>query len=554
MKRAAIYGRYSTDLQDERSIADQFAVCRTYAGREGLTVVATYEDRAVSGASMHGRHGLQDLLRDASSGRFDILIAETMSRIGRDQEDRAAIRKRLTFVGVKIMTPGDGVVSPLMDGIRAVLDSQQLEDMKVMIRRGLAGVVREGRVPGGTAYGYRIVNRLNERGDVIRGLRDIDDEQAEVVRRVFREYAAGRSPREIAAGLNAARVPPTKGRFWNASTINGFSKRGSGMLRNELYRGTIVWNRTRKLRNPDTGKRVPRANQVVDRCVTEAPHLRIIDEDLWQAVQERLAGRSRNAATFARRPRHLLSGLLRCGACGSGMTVIDRDKTGKTRIRCSAVRENGSCSNRRVLYLNGVEAAVIDGMRRQLEGPRLIEAFVRRYNETRRRLAREAVTGRSKLEARLAAVTREHERLLQAFVKGFIDEGEAEAQLPALKAEKERLAAELASAGEEPKLVALHPGLIDTYLAQVKDLSALLAQHAHAPPEDDRSRALVDRFRALVETVTVHPNPPRQGFEVEVKGRLAALIGSDAFPANRAVVGEEWCRKRGSNSRPPHYE
>jgi site-specific DNA recombinase len=554
MKRAAIYGRYSTDLQDERSIADQFAVCRTYAGREGLNVIGTYEDRAVSGASMHGRYGLQELLRDAAAGKFDVLIAESMSRIGRDQEDRAAIRKRLQFAGVRIMTPGDGLVSPLMDGIRAVIDSQQLEDMKVMIRRGLAGVVREGRVPGGAAYGYRIVNRLDDRGDVIRGLREVDEEHAEIVRRVFREYAAGRSPREIAATLNAARVPPPKGQFWNASTINGFAQRGSGMLRNELYRGFIVWNRTRKLRNPDTGKRVPRVNQADDRHVTEAPHLRIIDEELWQAVQARIAGRSRDPRTWTRRPRHLLSGLLRCGACGSGMTVIDRDKTGKTRIRCSAVRENGSCTSRRVLYLNAVEAAVIDGMRKQLEDPRLIEAFVRRYNETRRRLARELITGRSKLEARLGAVTREHERLLQGFVKGFVDEAEAEARLPALRAEKEQLAAELATVGEEPKVVSLHPGLIDAYLVQVNDLSALLAEHAHAPPEDDASRALVERFRSLVETITVHPHAPRQGFEVEVKGRLAALIGPEAFPARRAVVGEEWCRKRGSNSRPPHYE
>jgi hypothetical protein len=69
------------------------------------------------------------------------------------------------------------------------------------------------------------------------------------------------------------------------------------------------------------------------------------------------------------------------------MSVHDRDKTGKTRIRCSAVRESGSCSNRRIIYLRDVERAVLNGMREELKDPRLIEAYARNYNEERQRLA-----------------------------------------------------------------------------------------------------------------------------------------------------------------------
>src|SRR6516162_5130108 len=96
-KRAAIYARFSTDLQSDRSIDDQVDVCRTYAERNGLTVVSVFSDRALSGSSVHQRHGMQELLTAARDRRLDVLITETMSRVGRDEEDRAAIRKRLTF-------------------------------------------------------------------------------------------------------------------------------------------------------------------------------------------------------------------------------------------------------------------------------------------------------------------------------------------------------------------------------------------------------------------------------------------------------------------------
>jgi hypothetical protein len=98
MKRAAIYARFSTDMQNERSIEDQVALC-DYAARQNLAVVATFEDRALSGASLRNRPGIQELLVRAKTRGFEAIIVESMSRVGRDQEDRAAIRKRLKSLG-----------------------------------------------------------------------------------------------------------------------------------------------------------------------------------------------------------------------------------------------------------------------------------------------------------------------------------------------------------------------------------------------------------------------------------------------------------------------
>jgi site-specific DNA recombinase len=148
--RAAIYARFSSDLQRDRSIEDQVALCREYAVRNGYETVAVFEDRAVTGASIHLRRGIQAMLQAASAGAFEFVIAESLSRIARDEEDSPAIRKRLAFAGVKIVTTADGVVSPLMHGLRTIIDSQFLIDLKGAIRRGMSGVIRDGRHAGGS--------------------------------------------------------------------------------------------------------------------------------------------------------------------------------------------------------------------------------------------------------------------------------------------------------------------------------------------------------------------------------------------------------------------
>jgi site-specific DNA recombinase len=228
--RAAIYARFSSDLQRDRSIDDQVALCREYAARNSYRIVAVFSDRAVTGASMHFRRGIQDLLRAAKGDAFDFVIAESLSRFARDQEDGPAIRKRLEFAGVKMVTTTDGVVSPLLHGLRTIIDSQYLDDLKGAIRRGMAGVVRDGRHAGGLSYGYRAV--VGHPGAL-----EIVPEQAEIVRRIFNEYLEGEVPRSIAARLNAEGIPPPRKSFWRASVIHGHAKRKTGILQNELYAG-----------------------------------------------------------------------------------------------------------------------------------------------------------------------------------------------------------------------------------------------------------------------------------------------------------------------------
>jgi len=112
-------------------------------------------------------------------------------------------------------------------------------------------------------------------------------------------------------------------------------------------------------------------------------------------------------------------------------------------------------------------------------------------------------------------------------VKGVIEEDDARQRIADLKAQRLQIEAELASLEEAPKFIALHPATLDRYAETVDALAASLGDHAEA--EDDRG-PLVRSFRALVHSVTIHPNGPREGFQIEVKGKLAALIGGDPFP------------------------
>jgi site-specific DNA recombinase len=86
--RAAVYARYSSDLQREASIEDQLRLCREAAASRGWTVVIEYADRAASGSSRF-RPEYQQLLTDAKAGKFDVVVAEALDRLSRDQEDVA---------------------------------------------------------------------------------------------------------------------------------------------------------------------------------------------------------------------------------------------------------------------------------------------------------------------------------------------------------------------------------------------------------------------------------------------------------------------------------
>ena len=154
-------------------------------------------------------------------------------------------------------------------------------------------------------------------------------------------------------------------------------QRGTGIIQNQLYAGRLVWNKVRMVKDPDTGKRLSRPNHKNDWQTVDVPDLRIVSQELFDAAQSRKRACGLTQPNQQRRPRHMLSGLLRCGACGAGMSTNGKDNSGRIRIRCSAATESGSCQEAKTFYLKTVESAVLGGLENEMRHPQVIAEYVR---------------------------------------------------------------------------------------------------------------------------------------------------------------------------------
>ena len=411
--KVALYARYSSDNQRDASIEDQLRLCRLHAEKQGWTIVDSYTDRAISGASLL-RPGIQELIQDATRGRFTIIVAEAMDRLSRDQEDIAGLFKRMTFAGVRIITLSEGDVTHLHIGLKGTMNALFLKDLAEKVRRGLRGRVEDGKSGGGNSYGYDVVRQFDAKGERIRGDRTINEEEARTVRRIFTDYMRGKSSRTIAMELNRDGVPGPQGREWGPSTIHGNRERGTGILNNEMYVGRLVWNRLRYLKDPDTGKRVSRLNPDSEWVIQEVPELRIIEQDIWDAVKARQAEttfsqpeRGNEALSERRRPRHLFAGLIRCGCCGGGYSMISKDLLG-----CSTARNKGTCDNRLNIRRDAFEASVLSGLRTHLMEPDLFKEFCNEFTREVNRLRMELGADLAAMRNEIPRIDRELDKLL----------------------------------------------------------------------------------------------------------------------------------------------
>ena len=529
--RAVIYARYSSDLQREASIEDQVRVCRQRIEREDWQLTTTYSDAASSGASRL-RPGYQRLLEDARNGAFNVVVAEALDRLSRDQEDIAGLYKQLCFRGIRILTLAEGEISELHVGLKGTMNALFLKDLAAKTHRGLEGRVRQGRSGGGLCYGYNVVREHDALGEPIHGGRRINEVEADIVRRVFKEFTTGKSPRKIAHGLNADRIAGPRGKPWSDTTIRGHTLRGTGILHNELYIGRLVWNRQRYIKDPQSGRRLARLNADSEWLITEVPNLRIVHDALWQKTQSRLSAiresprvAKARAAEFwiHRRPQHLLTGLAHCGVCGSPLAAASKDY-----LSCAAARRQGTCSNKRGIRRPVLEALILDGLKGQLMAPELVKEFVAEFHREVNRLSRHQELEHGRQRHELDDVNRKLRGLIDAIADGLRAPG-LQAKLDELEQRKITLEAECAAAPPPPPL--LHPNLAEVYRRKVADLHTALADPKM------QSEAL-EILRGLIERVVV--NPVERGFEIELVGEIAAMVdlgaqGKAAGPKRPAV-------------------
>jgi site-specific DNA recombinase len=452
--RAATYSRFSSDRQREASIDDQDRKTGQRIDAESWQLVSRFSDAAISGDT-HERPGYQSMLRAAEAREFDVLVMDELSRIGRDGVERESVMRRLEFRGIRIVTLTDGYDSKLkarktLRAIHNLKDELDLDHLRERTHRGLTGQALKAYSAGGKAYGYRPVpvhdlSRVDVHGAaaVLGYRREVHPEQAAIVREIFQRVDEGETLLAIASDLNARGIP-SPGATWNRKT-----RRGDGrwlvsavhaMLRNELYIGRYIWNRSEWIRDPDTRRRVRRIRPEAQWVVNELPELAIIDRAVWDRVQQGF-----NARAQAFRPgktrrggkaKFLLSGILECAVCGS--KLIATGSTSRNFYRCGTNHHGGehACANDRTVRRDLAEDLIIEPVRDEVLGPEAVEYVVRQMRRLWIDEQHAVVTDRAPEVARLDSEIQELERLVRA---GVLSSAIAGAALE--KAHKQRAAA-----------------------------------------------------------------------------------------------------------------
>ena len=532
--RTAIYARHSTDKQNPLSSDDQAAACADVVARHGGVVVGTYADPEVSGYR-RDRPGLMRLLEDVRDGAIDMIVCEALDRLARDGEDIAWVGKKLRFDHVRLVTSTEGEIDEVKLAVAGMLGSMFLANLQRKTLRGLKAAVLSGRFAGGRAYGYRRINAVDARGEVVRGVMEIVPAEAEIVRRIHAEFAAGRSSIGIATALNKEGVPGPRGGQWNASTIRGDPSKLVGILSNPLYRGVLVWNRREWRKDPDSGARERRYRlREEEHWVRVAvPDLRIVDDGLASRVDAEFASRRRPAdavpAHRMRRSRHLLSGLIVCGVCGSNYTIA-----GKDYYRCAGHKERGTCGNAVSVRVEPLERAVLSALQGEMLTPDLVKIFVTEFKREVKRLAKERHVVDELAEARLKAVDREIANISANIVAGVV--GPTVGRLLAER-EAERIGI-LEGMGRVGPVRAPTLPADDAILRSFEEKVGRLRETLSQP--DIRTEA-ASVLRQLLVGVTIVPDG-RDGPEAEMAAsaaRMIAYAANENGPRHRGTEGEK---------------
>ena len=315
--------------------------------------------------------------------------------MARDLRDALYVLRLLKFAGVRTVyisqqIDSDNDQAETLLTVHGLVDGLYLQEAKKKIKRGLRGQLERGFHTGSRIYGYRTVpvydpsGKYDANGPVTIGKRvEIDQTAAETIRRVFDEYARGRTIPSIADRLTHDGVPSPRGGKWTKNTL-------TRILTNERYVGKQIWGQHTSVRRPGTNQLTCRPQPRDQWHVRDRSDLRIVTDDQWAAVTERRAALRRVAATdLPRRSRtgrrwyskHLLVGLATCGTCGTcgnGFTIVSNGH-GSPRYGCRNSSHNGrtACENRLTVRAKIVDPSVLDGLQTALMRPELVTALAR---------------------------------------------------------------------------------------------------------------------------------------------------------------------------------
>ncbi len=421
--RAAIYARVSDksqDGEDKTSISEQTGDMEAYCESKGLTITTRYQE--VGRGWSKKRPEFQRMLADARKGRFDTIVCWKSDRLSRGMYPVAALMEVVEAHQIRLEAVLDAIDMKTF-GLMAAIGKIELDNFRERSTMGKRGTAKQGRVPtGGVPYGYRI-------GDD--GRFEVIEEQAEVVRRIFRMYVDERmGSYSIAVRLTDEGVPTQSGKLlWLQSRVHH-------ILKNATYTGTWVYGRYRHVSTED-GMKV--YNQPKDTWI-EIPVPQIIDDETWKRAQKLKKQRGSKAKRNTK-VVYLLQHLLKCGECGRNFHA--RASWTTTSVRKGKAYTYDLTAPRRYYMCNGMqsmrlrcrekpyiraeqlEEPIWREVKRVLQNPDLIVAGIADLDSQDGVGMEEEI---AQAERDLRSIQMEEDRAIRLFVSGKITEAQLDLQ------------------------------------------------------------------------------------------------------------------------------
>jgi len=438
--KCAIYARVSTDEQGT-SIINQQEYFKEYIKRNKLEIYDIYSDEAISGTETGKRLSFQRLMQDGKNKKYQVLLAKSYSRFGRNQRETLTALAELFEQGIRIIFVEDGLDS-LRDkgqfGLFAWLAEQEARKISERIKMTWQLYNKEGRIhctnaPLGYDYSKELKNFVVNQGE------------ADLVRMIFAMYLKGDGIRKISIHLNENGITTKHGCKWSHPIV-------SQTLTNAFYIGTLTQGKRRTI--DVTIKKLELVDKK-DWFTHKNHHEAIITEADFNRVQEQYNKRS--AFVHAHRKsrhsnRHLYSNALKCQLCGASFTFLSKKQEKFTaRYSCITYEQKGLkvCGHKR----NSItEQAVTSIIRSELQTLsdndfQTIRAY---YNQKKRDVPKtDTAEVLKQVETQIAGKTTMSIKMMDAYTKGLLGDTQFKLQnetierdLQALLHKKETLTAQ----------------------------------------------------------------------------------------------------------------
>lgn len=363
--KAVAYARYSSDRQREESIEAQLRAIRTYAKRNNIIIIKEYIDRAISGKTDINRKEFKQMIKDSSKHLFELVLTDKVDRFARNRYDAAINKRKLKENGVKVVY----VSQHINDGPEGIIMEAMLEGMAEYYSSNLAAETMKGlkenaydckHCGGKPPLGYDV--------DPITKKYILNKKEATIIKTIFNMYKDGFSYIDICKHLKLKGYKTKYGSDFGKNSIHD-------ILRNEKYTGTYIFNRATRKINGKFNKRASNKEEDIIKIPGGMPE--IIPYTEWERVQRMMDSKKKIGKKSTE--IYLLSGLVKCGVCGSTIAADTRRLKDRDTVycyyRCNKDNGKNSC-NLPAWSRDDLEAIVLEALERKFFTGTNLEAIV----------------------------------------------------------------------------------------------------------------------------------------------------------------------------------